>query len=228
MMAEIQARCRRSALTCVVFTSVLAACGDSGPDGIPEDDPLASRTGQGRRASGGGEEAREEADDAARGQTHAFASYDKVPGELRRPFTEDAFRSDPDGDENRDPFRSYIVDHPRSDRDDDDFRTELCGADNSAADAYPHQDLELTGIVLRGTRGYALFRDRQGASHIVNRGDCIGSDKALITNIGSNYVQLALGADDAREEGTEPEEKPILLHPDAEDPDLLPDDLPER
>ena len=57
---------------------------------------------------------------------------------------------------------------------------------------YSLRDLNLIGIVLRGTRSYALFRDSGGYGHIVPRGDCLGKEQARVENIGAGFVRLAV------------------------------------
>jgi hypothetical protein len=116
-----------------------------------------------------------------------------VPDEYRHNFDEKDFRPDVSGDENRDPFRSYVVRVPGNRGAENAPRievTEICTKENSVAPNYSLRDLNLIGIVLRGTRSYALFRDTARLGHIVRRSDCLGKEKARVEAIGSGFVRL--------------------------------------
>jgi hypothetical protein len=122
-----------------------------------------------------------------------LGGYEKVPDALRRRLTEREFRPDPGGDENRDPFRSYVI-HAGAGQSAAAptvlDTTDNCNRDNSRASSYSLRDLRLIGIVLRGTRSYAQFRDSSNYGHIVARGDCLGKEKAVVETIGAGYVRL--------------------------------------
>lgn len=140
---------------------------------------------------------------------------------LRHVFTVKDFESDPSGEENRDPFRSFVIQQPGSGRMGDangqqpDEVSERCNATNIVAPTYSLRDLDLIGIVLRGTRSYALFRDRSSYGHIVRRGDCLGQEQARVTAIRTGFVSLQLapgnplaGAEQAQQE------REIKLYPE--------------
>ncbi len=122
----------------------------------------------------------------------ALQGYQKVPEDLRHTFTERDFQPDPTGDANRDPFRSYLLARPLSEGDEGSSGdiTEICPPERSLASKYSIRSLNLIGIVLRGTRSYALFRDGSGLGHIIRRGDCMGKEKAVVQEIGVGYVTL--------------------------------------
>lgn len=114
---------------------------------------------------------------------------------LRHRFVRRDFEVDPTGNENRDPFRSYVVMQPGVGSSGDEGSvqpTELCTAKNMVASNYSLRDLRLQGIVLRGTRSYALFVDSAGFGHIVRRDDCLGKEKAQVEKIGTGFVRLEI------------------------------------
>jgi Tfp pilus assembly protein PilP/predicted small lipoprotein YifL len=210
------------ALSTLALAMALAACGgDSGPEEIPDDDPLARSGGpSGRRSTQQKPTDRGSADQAA--EKSQFASYEKVSGDLRRKLTDDDFRNDPTGTRNRDPFRSYVISQPgiSGGRGSDEARdrTEVCDETNSVAIDYSLRDLTLIGIVLRGTKSYALFRDRAGLGYIVHRNECLGSEQAVVRRIGSGFVRLETVPQAAQ--GTAaatPQEREILLNPEEYD-----------
>jgi hypothetical protein len=77
------------------------------------------------------------------------------------------------------------------------------------------RDLRLIGIVLRGTRSYALFRDSAAFGHIVKRGDCLGKEKARVDSIGAGFVRLEV-TPEAPPGGAapDPQMRDIQLHPE--------------
>ncbi|RMH43042.1 MAG: hypothetical protein D6689_06320 [Deltaproteobacteria bacterium] len=126
----------------------------------------------------------------------AAGGYTKVPDEYRHEFTEDDFKPDPSGDVNRDPFRSYVFNAPRTESSQGAAPVldvnDICTKDNSVASNYSLRNLKLIGIVLRGTKSYALFRDSGGYGHIVRRADCLGKEKARVDTIGTGFVRLTV------------------------------------
>lgn len=157
----------------------LAACGDD----TPSAGKGAKRTSNKKRKS--------RAKKARKGG--ALAGYDKVPDDHRHKFLETDFRPDITGMDNRDPFRSYVLNSPvKPDGDVDPGGPEMCTKDNSVATTYSLRNLRLLGVVLRGTKSYALFRDTGGLGHIVHRGDCLGKENARVESIGSGFVRLTV------------------------------------
>jgi len=118
----------------------------------------------------------------------------KIVEEDRPKLKERDFRPDLSGDENRDPFRSYVIRQPGRGRDRVSAQdaTVRCEKKNYQAANYSLRALKLTGIVLRGTQSYALFRDSSTFGHLVRRGDCLGKEKAIVEAIGAGFVRLEL------------------------------------
>lgn len=124
----------------------------------------------------------------------ALETYNKIDEKYRRRFLERDFIPDSSAIENRDPFRSYVITIPGLSKREREARgvdaTDLCTNKNSKATDYSIRSLTLIGIVLRGTRSYALFRDSAGLGHIVRRKDCLGQEKAVVEEIKAGIVRL--------------------------------------
>lgn len=167
----------------------------------------------------------------AGGQGGGLQNYPKVPPEYRRDLTDGDFRSDLTGDHNRDPFRSYVIRQSRGrlDRDRDMVidSSDVCNAGNTKAYQNSLRDLRLIGIILRGTRAWAQFRDSAGNGHIVHRGDCLGKEKAVVEQIGAGYVRLEV-TPEAPPGGAapEPQKHEVPLYP--EELDLQDDAIEQR
>lgn len=100
--------------------------------------------------------------------------------------------------ENRDPFRSFVL--PQVAEDDGSVSqpptptgpvvqpTEQCKKLQLVASNYAIDDLELIGIIRRGSKRSAMFRDTRGVGHLVDKGKCLGRDKGKITEVGDSLV----------------------------------------
>jgi len=168
-------------LSLLPVASVLTACGDDGPKAGKPKKGGKKRRGRGKRGKGG--------------KGGKLQAVNKVAEEQRHKFTERDFVPDVTGDENRDPYRSYVINNAGTRRPTEAAAvdvTEICNKDNSVASNYSLRDLRLIGIVLRGTKSYALFRDSGAYGHIVRRGDCLGKEKARVESIGAGFVRLTV------------------------------------
>jgi len=159
-----------------------AGCGDEDTGPPPPPKPAAR----------GGKAAAKKGKKGKKGKNASVQAYEKVSDDLRHVFVERDFQQDPSGDINRDPFRSYLVARPLSEGDEGASGdvTDLCPPERSLASKHSIRSLNLIGIVLRGTRSYALFRDSSRFGHIARRGDCLGKEKAVVQEIGVGYVTL--------------------------------------
>jgi hypothetical protein len=172
-----------SMLLCVAVAGIgvveLTGCGDDGPGASKPKKAGGKRRGRTKKAK------------AAKGG--ALQAYDKVPDEYRHKFVEGDFRADVTGEENRNPFRSYVINSStKATEISASDITEICSKDNSVASNYSLRNLRLIGIVLRGTKSYALFRDTAAFGHIVRRGDCLGKEQARVETIGAGFVRLTV------------------------------------
>ncbi|HWM86221.1 MAG TPA: hypothetical protein VNO33_10300 [Kofleriaceae bacterium] len=144
-------------------------------------------------------------------------TYSQIEDRFRLPFGERDFSVDPAGDENRDPFRSFVVRQgtgPRELKGQVAIQpTDVCTEKNSRAPGNSIRDLRLIAIVLRGTRSYAQFRDPSGFGPIVRLRDCLGKEKAIVEKIGAGFVTLEVVPDAASSKEPQAERRDIQLHP---------------
>lgn len=194
------------------------------PPGAPGAPGLAGRGGRG--GPGGA------------GEPAALKIYKKVEevvppdeaGSIRAPFEPRDFAADMTGNDNRDPFRSYVVRQTINSSESGGgvtvATTEVCTARNMVAPdpkskdprarkSYSMRDLRLAGIVMRGTRGFAIFRDPSGYGHLVRKGDCVGKEKARVTTIGAHIVKVEVIPEPGPNQLTqEPQERKFELYQD--------------
>lgn len=205
--------------TCSLLIAVLlgfAGCGGDEDVAPPPPKPGAKPAS---KAAAGGRKAK----------TAQLDVYAQILGEHRRKFTENDFRADPNGDENRDPFRSFVLRQGSLGRDSKGMSalqpTDVCTSKNSRAPGYSLRDLRLIGIVLRGTKSFAQFRDASGYGWIVRRGDCLGKEKAIVQSIDSGSVSLEVVPEAPPNTAPpDPEKRIIPLYPSELAPTV---DLPE-
>jgi hypothetical protein len=197
----------RSILTGVLAAGLslgVAACGEDEPAAPAPKKPAAKRGGAAAKGRGG--------------KSVKLDLYSQIEGDFRRKFRESDFRADPTGDENRDPFRSYVVRQGTAGQGSSTGLaiqpTDVCTAKNSRAPNYSLRDLRVIGIVLRGTLSYAQFRDPRGFGWIVKRGDCLGKEKAIVQAIGVGSVTLEVVPESPpNTEPPPPERRDIPLYP---------------
>ncbi len=143
----------------------------------------------------------------------------KAAWDLRHDFAEKK-------DSPRDPFHSYVLKTegntdgvantsataenycPPKDMRAPDLRPQVM--DPRARRSFSYRTLKLKGIIGRGTKRQALFSDSTGYSHIVEKGNCLGKEKARVKEIGVEVVVLEIKTDEAK---APTPLKPIELHP---------------
>jgi hypothetical protein len=152
-----------------------------------------------------------------RERTGRLDTYAQIEDRFRQPFGERDFASDPAGDENRDPFRSFVIRQgtgPRALRDATPIQpTDVCTEKNIRAPGHSVRDLRLIGLILRGTRSYAQFRDPSGFGWIVRLRDCLGKEKAIVDKIGAGFVTLEMVPEVGPGNQPQAERRDIQLHP---------------
>ena len=200
-----------SGLALMAAIALVAGCDDSGSTpASPRVTPASQRPSAAARAG------------AATGSALRFhTKIEDLIGEeegqrIRHTFTIDDFGPTIGGNEKRDPFRSQaaaqLVAADRQ-RDQPIDPTQTCK--DRVADTFALRDLRLVGIVLRGTRSYALFVDRGEKGHIVTRGDCLGVEKARVLSVRAGFVTLRLHSDATQATPeSELQERTIALYPD--------------
>jgi Tfp pilus assembly protein PilP len=196
----------------------LSACGDD--EGAKKDDKPAPEKAQAIRPGQPSTEIAEQGGNApakSAGKGVPLVTYPKVDDALYRiQFTADMFVPDPTGDKNRDPFRSYLVEdaNSASTAGKPSLAVDECDK-RLVADQYGLRDLNLVGIVKKGTTAYALFIDSQGLGHIGRRGDCLSKDKARLKEIGQSSIVVEVRGDaPPGQPAPEPREEEWRLHPE--------------
>ncbi len=132
---------------------------------------------------------------------------------LRREFIKGDFYADVNGEENRNPFRSYVVRGVPLVQDKEkllELASKRCLPSQIKAVDHDVGQLRITGIV---SRTAALFADSSGYGHIIRRNDCLGSEKAKVTEIASTYVRIERIADRANPDAQQTTSL-IALHPE--------------
>ena len=136
---------------------------------------------------------------------------------IRRALREVDYRPDPIGMDNRDPFRSYVVNQGNLDTGLTPTKTSdgpECDENAMVASNYNLRDLRLVGIVTKGVNKYALFQDPSDYGHIVRRRECLGREKAKVKDIGAGFVTLEITPDSSASAAPRPsEERSIPLYP---------------
>ncbi len=137
---------------------------------------------------------------------------------IRHKFKERDFAPDLTGDENRDPFQSFVIVQPGVGTTNSPGTplpaTEQCTSKQQVATNYALRDLRLAAIITRGLKRYALFQDTADLGHVVAKLDCLGKEKARVKEIGERTVTLELVPDPAPNQAPRaPEEKSIPLYP---------------
>ena len=206
----------RTLAACLSLT--LLACGDDdegGGERPPPERAQAVRPGQpstevaeGRSTPG---------KPGATGKGGMLVTYAKVDDALYRiAFTPDMFQPDPVGDRNRDPFRSYLVDEAASATMPGKAAQSVDECEKRmVAEQFGLRDLNLVGIVKKGTTAYALFLDTQSFGHIARRGDCLSKDKARVKEIGQSSIIVEVRGDaPPGQPAPDPREEEWKLHPE--------------
>jgi hypothetical protein len=172
------------------------------------DPPKKKAAASGRAAAGGRGRGREKAG--------RLDTYSQIEEQFRLPFGERDFASDAGGDDNRDPFRSFVIRQgggPRSLREAAPIQpTDVCTERNIRAPGHAIRDLRLIGLILRGTRSYAQFRDPSGFGWIVQLRDCLGKEKAVVEKIGAGFVTLEVVPEAGTGNQPQAERRDIPLH----------------
>jgi len=109
---------------------------------------------------------------------------------IRYPFSSD--RDFVVTDNNRDPFQSYLVRAPAAGSGDPGLQrtvTERClKKDQFQAVNYSYKDLKPVGVVAQGTMRKVLMMDPGNLGHIIKPKDCVGKEKAVVSDIGDEFI----------------------------------------
>ncbi|MBA3459614.1 MAG: hypothetical protein H0T46_06620 [Deltaproteobacteria bacterium] len=119
---------------------------------------------------------------------------------------------------NRDPFQSFVLNQgivgPASEVKPMDVTKKCTRPEQLVATNYSYTDLRLVGIVAQGTQRKVLMMDAGNLGHIIKRGDCVGREKAVVTDIGTGYVTFQVEPDQNNTGVVKPpEERSVQLYP---------------
>jgi hypothetical protein len=187
-----------------VLLLCVAACGDGNPP-LPQSKRPAGAVTEGGGSGGGRGPAK-----PTTGPTLVLKP--KVDAAYRKEFSPADFTSDLTGEINRDPFRSYLVQPVVQPGTGVPMQDEC--ADHKVAEKYSYNDLRLLGIIMRGTKNFAMFRDPTGFGQVAYQGDCLSKEKAKIIEITPGCVRIQMqGQAPPGAPAPPPHEDKKCLHP---------------
>ncbi|HVV84834.1 MAG TPA: pilus assembly protein PilP [Kofleriaceae bacterium] len=198
-------------LAVLALASTAAGCGD---DEAPA--PRPRTTGAKPATTANGARGGSAAGVVAYRRVEDLAGSPQERDAIRHKFNERDFTPDITGTVNRDPFRSFVVAQPGVGLGSGPppEATDLCPRKRQWARSYSTHELDLVGIVSRGTIRYALFSDPHSYGYVVHVGDCVGKEKARVKEIGASFVTLETSQDQAPNQPPRPAEvRSIQLHP---------------
>lgn len=199
-----------SGLALALAIVFLAACGDSGS--TQPDSPIAPARQPANRAAQPA--AGKEASLRFHAKIEDFIGEEQAK-EIRHKFTPDDFGPNIGGTGKRDPFRSLAAAQIAAQAKQEQRPDPAQMCKDRVADTSSLRDMRLVGIVLRGSRSYALFVDKGEKGHIVTRGDCLGFEKARVLSVRAGFVTLQLIPDATQATAeSELQERTIALYPD--------------
>ena len=113
----------------------------------------------------------------------------------------------------RDPFQSFVIAQPGLGGPTDSQlareQTPKCTRkDQFVATSYNYQQLQLVGIVSKGTQRKALMLGGN-FGYILKKNDCVGKEKALVKDIGAGFITFQVEAAGK----TDPVEHSVQLYP---------------
>jgi hypothetical protein len=145
----------------------------------------------------------------------------KVDKQYRKEFTKADFQADYTGDLKRDPFVSFLVTPttppaaPTGGNGGNAGNTKDECEGRTVATKYAYTDLSLIGIIMQGTKSFAMFKDPQSVGHIAYQGECLSKDKARLIEITPSCVIMELrGEAPPGAAAPPPHQEPKCTHPD--------------
>jgi hypothetical protein len=116
----------------------------------------------------------------------------KVENRYRKELNKSDFDPDSNGDSNRNPFLSYLVNPtPTATAGVTAVKKDEC-ENRTVAGNYAYSELHLIGIVVRGSKSFAMFSDPAKIGQIAYQGDCLSKDKARIIEITPSCVRVEI------------------------------------
>jgi hypothetical protein len=189
-----------AALALALTTLGGLGCGDDGGGGAAaKSDPAAQKAAAAKKAQAKKDKVKpKKLEVISYIQTLEKVVPEAEAGTIRRRLKDRDFQSDLTGTENRNPFQSFTLPQVGTDQAPTlpvgpgpaAQPTDLCARSKLIASNYALKDLALIGVVRRGAQYFALFRDSHGVGHVIERGKCLGREKALVTAIGDGLVTI--------------------------------------
>lgn len=186
----------------LALTVLCAACGSDEPKTPPPQ-------------KGGPPAAPTPAAVAAAQKTQAMQFRAKADQQYRKELSQSDFVPDSSGEINRDPFRSYLVTPAAlgGESTSPDQKDEC--ENRMVAEKSSYGDLRLIGIITRGTRNFAMFKDASQMGQIAYQGDCLSKDKARVLEITPGCVRIEVRAEAPPGAPAPPaREEKVCLHPE--------------
>jgi Tfp pilus assembly protein PilP len=119
-------------------------------------------------------------------------------------------------EQNRDPFQSFLLPSASIGKGIDTVQIDLTKKcpreDQMVATSYSYADLKLVGIVAQGLLRKALMMGGP-LGYIIKRGECVGKEKALVKDIGTDYITFLLDPDASSTSQRAPVEISVQLNP---------------
>jgi Tfp pilus assembly protein PilP len=152
---------------------------------------------------------------AAAPKTTPMSFRAKVDQQFRKELSQSDFVPDSSGEINRDPFRSYLVaPAPIGGETTSPDQKDEC-ENRMVAEKSNYGDLRLIGIITRGTRNFAMFKDASQVGQIAYQGDCLSKDKARVLEITPGCVRVEVRAEAPPGAPAPPaREEKVCLHPE--------------
>jgi len=152
---------------------------------------------------------------AAAPKTTPMSFRAKVDQQFRKELSQSDFVPDSSGEINRDPFRSYLVaPAPIGGESTSPDQKDEC-ENRMVAEKSNYGDLRLIGIITRGTRNFAMFKDASQVGQIAYQGDCLSKDKARVLEITPGCVRVEVRAEAPPGAPAPPaREEKVCLHPE--------------
>ena len=112
----------------------------------------------------------------------------------------------------RDPFQSFVISQPGLGQTQEgpvkDVTPKCTRKDQFVASSYNYQALQLKGIITQGAQRKVLLMGGN-LGYIVKKGDCVGKEKALVKDIGAEFITFQVEAAGK----ADPIETSMILHP---------------
>jgi hypothetical protein len=124
-------------------------------------------------------------------------------------------------EQSRDPFQSFVIVRPELGKPSEPTRMATGSCTQLRATTYSYQDLRLVGLVSRGTVKTALMMNSRNVGEFIHRGECVGKEKALVSDIVLDgetacvHFQVTAEQSEKASRIASREVPPMCLHPNG-------------